>query len=206
MDSRNSPARDWSNASIASSLLLRVRQHEPDAWSRLVRIYGPVVYHWCARAGLRGQEAADIGQEVFRAVADGIANFRRERSGDTFVGWLRSITRFKIADYHRGRNNVPDAVGGTDFQIQVAQLEQSPEDVDEQAELNQARSLLFHRALQIIETEFEQRTWQAFWATAVDERPTADVAADLGMTPVAVRKAKSRVLRRLRDEFDEEFA
>ena len=35
------------------------------------------------------------------------------------------------------------------------------------------------------------------------EGQTGDVAADLGMTTGAVRKAKARVLRRLRDEFGE---
>ena len=40
-----------------------------------------------------------------------------------------------------------------------------------------------------------------FWLTAVEDRGPADVAARFGVTPVAVRKAKSRVLRRLREEF-----
>ena len=48
--------------------------------------------------------------------------------------------------------------------------------------------------------EFEDRTWQMFWLTAVEDREPADVAAGFGVTPVAVRKAKSRVLRRLREE------
>jgi RNA polymerase sigma-70 factor (ECF subfamily) len=48
--------------------------------------------------------------------------------------------------------------------------------------------------------EFEPRTWQAFWKTAVDGRPVKDVADELGMSPGAVRVAKSRVLHRLRDE------
>jgi RNA polymerase sigma-70 factor (ECF subfamily) len=39
-----------------------------------------------------------------------------------------------------------------------------------------------------------------FWLTAVEDRGPTDVAARFGVTPVAVRKAKSRVLRRLREE------
>ena len=36
--------------------------------------------------------------------------------------------------------------------------------------------------------------------TTVDEQPSTAVAAELGMTANAVRMAKSRVLRRLREE------
>mgnify|MGYP000906281100 CR=1 FL=1 len=43
-------------------------------------------------------------------------------------------------------------------------------------------------------------TWQAFWGTAVDGKPAAEVGAGLGMSPGAVYVAKSRVLARLRGE------
>jgi RNA polymerase sigma-70 factor (ECF subfamily) len=62
---------------------------------------------------------------------------------------------------------------------------------------------LFHQALGLIRDEFEQRTWQAFWRMAVDNRTSAEVAGELGMTTNAVRMAKSRVLRRLREELGE---
>src|SRR5258706_247430 len=60
-----------------------------------------------------------------------------------------------------------------------------------------------HRALEAIRGEFEERTWKAFWAVQVDNRSTDEVAAELGQTSAAVRKAKYRVLRRLREEMGE---
>jgi RNA polymerase sigma-70 factor (ECF subfamily) len=59
---------------------------------------------------------------------------------------------------------------------------------------------LMRRALELIRRDFEEHTFRAFWQTAVDGRPAADVAADLGLTVDAVYQAKSRVLRRLREE------
>src|SRR5262245_59054250 len=47
---------------------------------------------------------------------------------------------------------------------------------------------------------FEERTWQAFWRAAVDGQAPAVIAEDLDVTPAAVRKARSRVLHRLRQE------
>jgi RNA polymerase sigma-70 factor (ECF subfamily) len=43
-------------------------------------------------------------------------------------------------------------------------------------------------------------TWQACWEFVVRDRPAAAVAAELGITVNAVYLAKSRVLRRLREE------
>ena len=56
------------------------------------------------------------------------------------------------------------------------------------------------RALALIRGEFEERTWGAFWRTAVEGRAAKDVGAELGLSAGAVRVAKSRVLHRLREE------
>src|SRR5206468_872600 len=56
------------------------------------------------------------------------------------------------------------------------------------------------RLLEVAEPEFAPSTWQAFQRLAVDGRPAAEVAAELGTTVNAVLLAKSRVLRRLRQE------
>ena len=58
------------------------------------------------------------------------------------------------------------------------------------------------RAVELIRGEFEERTWQAFWRVAVEGQAAKDVAKDLGVTASAVRLAKSRVLRRLREEME----
>ena len=57
-----------------------------------------------------------------------------------------------------------------------------------------------HSMVEIVRGEVDDRVWQAFWMTAVDGRSSKDVALDLGITPGAVRTARSRVLRRLRAE------
>lgn len=63
-------------------------------------------------------------------------------------------------------------------------------------------SELTHRALALMQTDFEPATWQAFWGTAVDGHSAKLVAERLGLTPTAVYTAKSRVLNRLRRELE----
>jgi RNA polymerase sigma-70 factor (ECF subfamily) len=59
---------------------------------------------------------------------------------------------------------------------------------------------LISRALDQIRPEVEERTWAAFWNTAVLGHSATEAAVELGMTSMAVRQAKSRVLRRLRKQ------
>jgi RNA polymerase sigma-70 factor (ECF subfamily) len=184
------------------SLLARIQANDPVAWGRLVDLYAPLVFHWCRRWDLREQEIADILQEVFQAVATHVAGFRRERAGDTFRGWLRTITHNKVRDHFRRLGQEPEGVGGTEAQLRLAQLPESrsPDEDDSGQAESRAERRLFGLALDQIRSEFEDRTWQAFWLTTVESRSAGDVAGDLGMSPGAVRVAKSRVLRRLREE------
>jgi RNA polymerase sigma-70 factor (ECF subfamily) len=169
-----------------------------------VHLYSPLVYHWCGRTEVRGADADDVSQEVFRAVAGGLANFRRDREGDTFRGWLRVITKNMILLHFRRSGRQPQGSGGTDALVKLQEVADStvdlPDDVDAEIELMHG---VRHRALELVRGQFEERTWQMFWLTFVEERSPVDIAADLGVTPAAVRKAKSRVLHRLKQEFAE---
>lgn len=200
-------AASRSGSSIASSLLVQVRDQDPDAWQQLVRVYGPLVFQWCRRKGLSDEAAADVGQEVFVAVAASIQKFRREKKGDTFVGWLRQITRFKIADYWRRDKTRPNVIGGSEFRNAIAALpDEDSGDTDEsQVAAPSERQLIFGHAIQMVRDRFTPKTWNAFYRTAVEDQETADVAADLDMTTMAVRQAKSRVLRKLREALAEEI-
>jgi|SRR5262245_11089648 len=184
-----------SSTATSRSLIARAREHDPGAWERMVALYAPLVLHWCRRWGLPAADAADVFQDVFQSVAAHLGGFRRDRAGDTFRGWLRAITRNKVNDHFRRRQKEPGAVGGSEARMLLAQLpEVVPVDEDE------AEHVILHRALDLVRDEFEPRTWQAFWRTAVEGRPAADVGAELGMSAGAVRVAKSRVLHRLRAE------
>jgi RNA polymerase sigma-70 factor, ECF subfamily len=184
----------------SSSLLARVRARDQTAWERLVNLYSPLVYRWCRQSGLQAADAADVGQQVFLAVARKIGDFRRDRDGDSFRGWLRTIAMNRLCDHQRtlGKNRAEggDALDGL---AQLAADDSGASDTKSQRE--EEESLLFRRAMDLMRTEFEEKTWQAFWQVVVDSRSPADVGRDLGMTANAVYLARGRVLRRLREEF-----
>ncbi len=59
---------------------------------------------------------------------------------------------------------------------------------------------LTSRAMAQVQSEFETRTWQAFWRSVVDGIATDTVADELQMSNVTVRQSRSRILRRLREQ------
>jgi RNA polymerase sigma-70 factor (ECF subfamily) len=189
------------SSSTSSSLLYRAVAQDAEAWRRLSELYGPVVYGWVRAAGFKEHDAADIVQEVFRAVFSSLGRFRWERPTDSFRGWLATIAHRRACDHLRKRAAQPAAAGGTEAQAMLQELPERlpetglPEDANSQADL-------IRRALELVRPEFAERTWQACMQTAVEGRRPADVAADLEMTVGAVYVARSRVLKRLKTELE----
>lgn len=186
----------------SSSLLDRVRADEAGAWDRLVSLYAPLLFHWCRRWKLQEQDLADVYQEVFKTLVLHLSEFRTDRQGATFRGWLWTITRNKVLDHFRRRGHEA-AGGGSEAGLRLAELPApEPPAESDPGEAEELRRLYF-RGLELIRAEFEAHTWKAFWRTAVDGLAPRDAAAELSMTPGAVRVAKSRVLHRLREELGE---
>ncbi|MCA9129300.1 MAG: sigma-70 family RNA polymerase sigma factor [Planctomycetales bacterium] len=188
--------------SNTGNLLECLQSSLPDAWLRLNSIYGPIVYRWCRNGGVREADAPDVVQEVFGSVLTSILRFRKEKPEDSFRAWVRTITKNKIVDYFRAERKRTQAVGGSEIRDTLEQqafvapnVEVGQDGADDDG--------LTERVLALIQSDFDERTWRAFWKSAVDESSVASIAIDLGMTQGAVRQAKYRVLRRLREELSE---
>jgi RNA polymerase sigma-70 factor, ECF subfamily len=192
-----------------SSLLRRVKARDQDAWRRLVDLYGPLVYRWCRVAGLQPSDSADVCQEVFAAVAKDVDSFVPKEtggesysSGSSWRAWLYGVTRHRLLDFFRERRGTPQAAGGTTAQQKAQQLPDNYEDSAIDQPIGE-QDPMWARVLALVESEFEPRTWKAFWRVVVDVQRPAEVAEELGMTVAAVYQAKARVLRALRNQLGE---
>lgn len=179
------------------SLLERLRLR-PDAgsWQRLVDLYAPLIRGWLARHGLQASDADDLSQEVLRIVVQEMPSFRHDLRTGAFRRWLKNILLNRLRTYWRQRR---PATG--DHGQLLNQLEDPASDPsrlwDQEHDEHVAR-----RLLELIEPEFEPPSWRAFQMLMLEGKSTADTAAALGLSPNAVRIAKSRVLRRLRQEIE----
>jgi len=175
-------------------LLERLKQPmAQDAWARFVNLYTPLLFYWARRLGLQEPDAADLVQDVFTVLLKKLPDFNY-KPDQSFRGWLRTVL------YNKWRKKKPgpgQPSTGTAGLSEVADPEQAADIGD--AEFQQQLTV---RALQLMQAEFQPATWKACWETVVCSRPAAEVARELGMSVNAVYLAKSRVLRRLRQELE----
>jgi RNA polymerase sigma-70 factor (ECF subfamily) len=173
------------------SLLLRLRQPEDtQAWERFVGLYTPLLFFWARRVNLPMDDARDLVQDVFAVLLENMADFEYDQS-KSFRSWLRGVTMNMWKE--RLRKKKPQLRGDQAFaEIPVAEAEQEWD--------AEYQSQVLHRALEIMKTDFEPKTWKACWEHIVEGRSARDIAAELGLTENAVYLAKGRVLRRLREE------
>lgn len=188
--------RDEARTSL--SLLERLRGEDPQAWQTVCRVYAPLIYTWCRSDGVSPQDAEDILQEVFGILHRSLDTFE-PRSNGSFRGWLRTITRNRVRDHFRRLGAGPLVAGGSTANAMLHQHAEPSATADPEP-ISANPQLL--RSLDYVRAEFREKTWLAFWMSTAEGRATADVAADLEMTEGAVRKARFRVLRRLREELD----
>lgn len=178
------------------SLLERLRkpEREPQAWERFDRLYSPLLHYWARKVGLSGEEARDAVQDVLVSLLDKLKQF--EHDGRSFRGWLRTVVQNECRDYFRKGHRKTRAT--TDSVLNDLAIIDDSKTFDE----GEYRAWVSRRALQLMQNEFEHSTWRACWGMTVDGRSAKEVAAELGITENAAFLARSRVLRRLREEFD----
>jgi RNA polymerase sigma-70 factor (ECF subfamily) len=183
----------------SASLLERLAgKPTDDDWRRVDELYRPLLRAWMARSGVPPSDVDDLAQEVLLVVFREIAEFEWRGQG-AFRAWLRTILAHRVRDYFRGQKYQPTATGDSDFLRRLDELE-SPESAlsrqwDREHDQHVAASLM-----QRVQGDFAPATWQAFRRHVLEGEPAAHVAVELGLSLNSVLLAKSRVLKRVRQE------
>ncbi len=181
-----------------TSLLVRLREpgHSAD-WDRFVALYTPLLYSWARRLNVPRQEAGDLLQDLFTCLLQELPSFTYDPR-QSFRAWMRTLLVNRWRTWLRRRAVRKVAPGGADRLEEVPAPEQVPE-----FEEVEYRQHLVVRALQLMQAEFQPATWKACWEYVVNDRPPEEVAQELGVSVNSVYLAKSRVLRRLREELSD---
>ena len=181
------------------SLLDRLKAARPDAsdWNRLQGVYLPLIERWLGRVPGLGNESADLAQEVLVVVFREVPRFDRQREG-SFRAWLRQVTVNKIRNYRRQRHRRP-AVGLDLTDGFLERLSDANDDLAREWDRDHDKHVV-EKLLAVVQRDFTPATWKAFQRFGVEGVPAERVAAELGLSENAVILAKSRVLKRLRQE------
>ncbi len=178
------------------SLLERLRsRQEQQSWQFFVELYTPLLFRWARQLGLNENDAADLLQDIFTVLVEKVPTFCYDPQ-QSFRAWLKTILVNRWRNRCRQRSQRQRTEGGVDLE-EVAAPEEVP--FFEEEEYRQA---LVRRALALVQSEFQPVTWQACWEYVIREQPAQAVAERLGITVNAVYLAKSRVIRRLREQLN----
>src|SRR5262249_26317948 len=123
--------------------------------------------------------------------------YRPERG--RFRDWLGAVTHGKLVRWHEKHGRGATGAGGSGSEDALAALPAAGPGPGPgwAAEFN---AQVPRAALARLRPDFEPATWRAFELTWLEDRPAPEAAAELGLPVGAVYVAKSRVLKRLRDE------
>lgn len=180
------------------TLLERAALGNQDAWIELDQLYRPFILGWFRSQGV-GEDAADLTQEIMTALIHELPKFEHNRRTGAFRAWLRSTCLHQLLNHRRARLRRNLAVGGTEFLEQIHELP-CPDDLCESDwDREHDRAVLRHLFAKLA-GDFDSKTIEAFRQTTILDRPVADVATDLGLSSGAIYVARSRVMRRLREE------
>lgn len=189
----------------SATLLLKLKQSDNldwnDAWVTFFNRYSPMIFVWCKKWGLQDADAEDVSANVLSILGRRMQSFEYDPT-HFFRGWLKTVVENEIkavllrrtkrkGDYGQGSSGDSDSIllEQTDPGLAAAEL----------AEEIESQRIRLQKAMQLVEKRVQNNTWQAFHKTAVEGLPVTDVAQSLGMTVVAVYKARSRVQELLRE-------
>ena len=181
----------------SQSLLDRARDPSDAAsWRKLIDLYTPLIRGWARLYATQPADADDVVQDVLTIVVRELPRFEHSRNPGAFRAWLKALTVNRLRVLWRTRH---PASGGDAILEQLHQLEDPCSPLSRSWDEEHDRHVLT-TLLGAIRLEFQPATWRAFEATVRDDRPAAEVAAELGISINAVLLAKSRVIKRLREK------
>src|SRR3954462_15735608 len=95
-----------------ASLLVHLRDlGDEAAWVEFIDLYGALVYNYARKRGLQDADAADLGQEVLRAVAASVGRLEYDPRRGLFRNWLFTLVRRKLSDWRAAQRRVPCGSG-----------------------------------------------------------------------------------------------
>jgi len=185
------------------SLLSRLQDwDDQESWKEFFDTYWRLIYSFALKSGLTTTEAEDVVQETIFSVAKDIQKFKRDPSLGSFKGWLRNLTRWRIADQLRKRG-VSDSLTTSTAndgapEMDLAEIPVSPD--TESIWDDEWRMNLMKVAVQNLKGLVKEEHFQMFDLYVLKQWPADKVATTLGVTLSRVYLVKFRLAALLKKE------
>ncbi|MBL9199786.1 MAG: sigma-70 family RNA polymerase sigma factor [Opitutaceae bacterium] len=184
------------------TLLFRLRDwQDAPSWEEFYRLYRHFVLGLAERAGLTHEEAEEVAQDVFKRVAETIAEFEANPQRGSFRRWLMNLTRWRIADKFRERPAGAQRGLRREGHDGTATAERIPDDAAPDAGWDDEwRKHVLDAALDRLARRINPRHFQAFDLYVRQNWPVLKVARELGLGPATVYLIGHRVKQQLKVE------
>jgi len=181
------------------SLIVRLTgERNEHAWMEFVLAYEPFLRRVVERQGVPDRHVPDVTQQVLAAIARSVDGWRDDGDAASFRRWLRRVARNVVIGFMSRERRQVGGHGGTDL---LKLLGDVPDASDDQTRKYEYELVVW--AAEQVRGEFRQTSWRAFWATWIEGRSVADVAAELGVTRGSIYMSRSRITARIRAEVRE---
>jgi RNA polymerase sigma-70 factor (ECF subfamily) len=185
------------------TLLSRLRDWDDhESWKDFFDTYWHLIYSVARKAGLTGVEAEEVVQETVISVAKHIHKFKRDRKLGSFKGWLRNLTRWRIADQLRKRTGLPPESQLSDAG-ESAPPELLPELAEPSSELRweeEWHANLLQAAIDRVKLRVREEQYQIFDLYVLRQWPVSRITSTLGVSAARVYLAKHRVAALIKKE------
>lgn len=162
------------------------------AWEEFDALYAPLLYRYARARGLNHADADEIKSSCYETLATSIQDFQYAKDKGGFKAWLRRMVRNRVIDLKRKRDYAQledDELG------QIADTDATPDQAfEEQWKISHLRFCLDR-----VKNSLPDKTYQAFELLA-NENSVETVCERVGLNRNQVYKAKSQVLRLVREE------
>lgn len=169
------------------------------AWEEFVLIYRPVIYRMARGWGMQDADAQDVTQNILMRIAGAIERYEQQ-PGTKFRHWLRRIARNAIFSANSQKPK-DAAAGGTLANDLLAEEADITFEFDQKIEREYEREQ-FLRAASIVRSDVHPETWQAFELTVIEGLSCDEAANSIGKSVGTVYAARSRIMKRLREQIE----
>jgi RNA polymerase sigma-70 factor (ECF subfamily) len=169
-------------------LVAAIARRDESAFASLYERYLPLVLSWCLRQTGNRELAADLAAEVFAASLIAACRYRGDNSD--VPAWLLGIARNKLRESRR-RGRIEDRARR---RMGVEPDELTTDDLERVLEI----ASIDVGALGALVDALPEDLRRPLLDRLVQERPYAEIAAELRYSELVVRQRVSRGLKRLR--------
>ena len=186
------------------SLLFRLKQFDRNAWELFFHRYQDVVYNWCRTKGLSDSDAEELSQQLMANAPCKVQTYQIWNGfgiPNRFRTWLNTVVHHTVVDHwkvtkEKTANYAPgDDLGRAEIDTQF--IAEACREVGE--ELCQAMEQEVDAVVELAKSIVKPKTWEAYYQTAICDKPIDDVTQELDMTKTAIYAARSRVNKLLQE-------